>query len=976
MKSGVLQISVGLLLLTSTLRALALSSIGYQLWTVENGLPQNEVRGVTQTPDGFLWVATMSGLVRFDGLRFSIYTKGNVSAIASNRFTALERSSDGDLWVTYESGGILRVHQGQFRTYNEANGIPSSRVSAVTADDRGNVWILSGGEIAQWNPHIDRFELRSDLNKRTYGPLVWQSSGFVAYDREYVYTFSKGQSSTYRLPDRVRGQVILRVGIDQDRTAWLTMQSGRVMCLAAGNPSRSQELSSRKLYYHRGLDGQLWNFEPGLDFMELIGSASGKAIEISFRNAYADDQGNLWLATEQGLYRVQNQAISMYSVEQGLQDRDVYAIYQDRAGAVWLGVWHKGLSRISNGEIENLTVADGLPDPLVSSLFQDDKGQLWVGSHGGLSIYARGHFSQAGVPHLADDVVQAIFQDRAGVLWFGTRKGVSRLESKILQPFRFTEETAPRDVHAITQTSDGDLWFGGRHGLTQLHEGRSIRWSEANGLGSDDVWSLYAEPDGTLWVGTYDGGLARLKGQHITRYTTDNGLFSEGVFQILDDGLGNLWMSCDRGIYRTSKKELNEFADGERNSITSIPFGRADGLLTVEANGGVSPAGTRTTDGKLWFPTQDGAAVVDPRKVRLESHTPRVAVETAMVDQWSAPVDKPIRISPSQYNLQIQYTAPDFVRPDQLRFRYKLENLDRDWSEVGSRRTAFYTHLPSGHYRFIVSAKNENGIWSPPSEPILIDVLAPYYKTGWFQTLLAAGTLLLLLLAWRYRVDELKAKQRLQLDFLQRMITSQEEERKRIALELHDSLGQRLVVINSIAKLARRVENDQHRRKSDAFDEITSEATAGLEDTRSIAYGLRPSYLDRLGLTQSIAYLVQKASLASNMIITAELENIDDLVAPERWINLYRIVQEAVGNIIKYSSASKASVRIARNTAQAVLTIQDDGVGFELDGNLNKTGNVGLGLRGMAERCSLLGSEFSISSAPGQGTVITVRIKS
>jgi signal transduction histidine kinase/ligand-binding sensor domain-containing protein len=950
------------------------AQVGFEDWTVDKGLPSNEVRGLTQTPDGYLWIATLNGLARFDGMRFTVFNKSNSPGIISNRFINLEQGQDGELWIAYESGGLLRYHAGKFRTYDSRDGIPSANVSTITSDAAGHVWILSKGRVAQWNAKSDRFELPHPLIDRIYGPLMWDGTGFVAYDKTKVYCFTKGQSREYALPQRIQGKAISAVGLDQDNAAWLRMQSGETvrLSLASEHPGRID--SPNAVSYH-GFDGKLWSFQPAESVMRSIDAQRGReSLKITFRYSYEDRQGNLWLATAgQGLYRLQRQTITSISIEQGLLDRDAYAIYQDRDDGLWIGTWPKGVSRYQNGRFRNFTSADGLPQALVTAIYQERNGRLWVATHGGLATYHDGRFSTEGMPNFPQSPVQAIYQEQIGGLWFGGRSGAFKFENNHIEPFP-NAGIAPVDVHTIAQTRDGDLWFGGSNGLFQLHNGTVIQWSEKNGLGSNNVWSLYADKDGTLWIGTFDGGLARLKDQRITRYTTSNGLFDDGVYQILDDGLGSLWMSCSRGIYRVGKDELKELANGSRTTVSSISYGPIDGLLDSEMNGGISPAGTRTADGRLWFPTQDGVAVVDPTKVHVDSRASQTIIESALVDQLPVALDVPITMSPSKYNLQIRYTAPEFLRPTQIRFRYKLEGLDKDWTEAGFHRSASYSHLPPGNYHFLVSAMSPTGTWSQPGTPISISVLAPFYKTRWFEALVILIAALVSFSIRRYRLMELKARHSLQVDFLQQLITSQEEERKRISRELHDGLGQRLVVINSTAKLALRFKENPSKSKESVLEDISSEATAGLEETRSIAYGLRPSHLDRLGLTQSIEYLVEKTSDASGIPFIVHLDNIDDVVPVDRWINLYRIVQEASGNIVKYSAASMATVRIDKTSNHIVLTIEDDGVGFSVDRNLNKTGRVGIGLRGMAERATLLGGRFEVKSVPGQGTVLTVLI--
>lgn len=953
-----------------------LGEYGYKVWTVENGLPQNEVRGITQTPDGYLWVVTLDGLARFDGVRFTIFNKSNSPGILSNRLTSIEQGYDGDLWMTYDSGGLLRFHRGTFRTFTARDGIPGNVVSGITADSDGGVWIVSRGLISKWNEVNNRFELVTELNKRTYGPLVWDSTGFGAFDKDRIYCFSKGQLRTYLLPEHLQGREIRGIALTFDQVAWVKMASGELARLALGDPSRSHELPKDAKLRYRGVNGQTWEMQPTAEMFGSISFATaGETMSIEFRHGLVDRQGNLWLATEgHGLYRLRESPVTAYTVEQGLLDRDVYPIYQDRSGAVWVGTWHKGLSRFQNGQFRNFTVADGLPNPLILALLEDRDGRLWIATDGGVTTYRNGHFDQTGVPPLSDEV-HAIYQDHNGTLWFGMRSGIGEWKNGSLGVLMAADGSAPFDVHVIAETPQGDLWFGGADGLMQLHDGHSIHWSESNGLSSNDIWSLYPDADGTLWIGTFDGGLMRLKDGHITRYTTRNGLYNDGVFQILDDRNGNLWISCDMGIYRISKKELLEIANGTRSFISSVAYGREDGLLDLEANGGIMPAGTRTSDGRLWFPTQDGIAVIDPRKISNSSETPKVVIESATVDQVPIAFNAGIRVPPTKYNLQIQYTAPDFNKPEQIRFRYRLDGLDEGWIEAGALRSASYTHLPPGHYTFLVSATNGNGVWSQNANGVSIDVLAPFYRTLWFEACVLLVIASIAFGIWRYRLMQLRWQQALQLDFLQQLITSQENERKRIAGELHDSLGQRLVIINGMAKLALRSRrNPTMQDEENVLAEISQEALAAIQDTRSISYNLRPVHLDRLGLTRVIEHLVKKASEASSIPMVSELDDIDDLLPEEQRINLYRIVQEAISNLVKYSHATAAGVRIRRKDQLTVLTIYDNGVGFVANGNLNKTGRIGMGLRGMAERASLIGGNYKVASTPGGGTVVSIEI--
>ncbi len=312
-----------------------------------------------------------------------------------------------------------------------------------------------------------------------------------------------------------------------------------------------------------------------------------------------------------------------------------------------------------------------------------NEGRLWIGTHGGLSVYEHGRFQKPVGLTLPDEaVVQAMFHDHEGRQWFGTNRGLLLYRAGVTKLFTAQNGLAADDARVIVQSPSGDMWIGGYGGLTRVRNGQFTHWTEADGLPSNNVRSVYADHDGNVWIGTYDGGMARFKDNRFTRYSVRQGLFNNGVFQILEDAHGNLWISCNRGIYRVRKQELNEFADGKRTMITSVAYGKIDGMLNVECNGGLSPAGIKTHDGKLWFPTQNGVAVIDPDAIIYDSQPTPVMIEAALLNRTPVPITGPLRIPPEKENLEIQYTAPGFIRANQTQFKYKLDGLDSDWIDA------------------------------------------------------------------------------------------------------------------------------------------------------------------------------------------------------------------------------------------------------------------------------------------------------
>jgi len=493
-------------------------------------------------------------------------------------------------------------------------------------------------------------------------------------------------------------------------------------------------------------------------------------------------------------------------------------------------------------------------------------------------------------------------------------------------------------------------------------------------LPSHTIRSLYQDRDGVLWIGSYDGGLARFKDGKFTHYDMKIGLHNDGVFQILEDAQRNFWISSNRGIYRVRKDELNEFAEGRRSTITSIAYGKSDGMLNVECNGGRSPAGTKTRDGRLWFPTQDGVAVIDPKKVTVNPQPPPVVIESFLLDRAPISFDGEVKIQPHQTDLEIQYTALSFINSENLRFKYQLEGLDADWIEAGTRRTAYYSHVPAGEYTFKVIAANSDGIWNQAGKSLKITVLPPLYKTWWFLTLAGLCLFGVASAVFKTRVNQVEKARKAQEEFSRKLLASQEQERQRIAAALHDSLGQSLLIIKNRVALAQS-DIDEKETVEEQLGELSDSATSAIEECREIAYNLRPFQISRFGLSKTLYGIFMRINEVTEINATTEIDNIDDCLTDEAQINVYRIVQECVNNIIKHSHVTAALLAIQRTNDGITLLIADNGRGFvptENNGGHNQTG--GFGLIGITERVKMLHGSYEIDSASGRGTSVRIRL--
>ncbi len=669
------------------------------------------------------------------------------------------------------------------------------------------------------------------------------------------------------------------------------------------------------------------------------------------------------------------QAITPLSKQQGLFDGNVYPLLEDRSGGYWIGAF-SALSLERNGKITNFTRQNGLLYEIVQSLFEDKDGRIWIGSVGGVEYLENGKFvdftKKLGLP-FGDFDFWDIYQAADGAMWFATDKGLLKYDAGKVTKFTVENGLPSSDVKKILRTSDGNLWFGTLGGLARFDGEKFASFTEKDGLPGNHVRTIYEDAENLLWIGTYDSGLALFRNNGFTKITLENGLFSNGVFAILPDERGNFWISSNQGIYRVNRQQLIDFADGKIASVTSTAFGKSDGMLNVECNGGRQPAGIKSSDGKLRFPTQDGVAIVDPEAVAFNPLPPPVVIENVKIE--NQPLENfqtGIEIQPGQANLEIGYTGLSFIKPEQIRFRYKLEGLDKDWTSAGERRTAYFSYLPPGSYTFHIAAANSDNVWNETGATLLITVKPAFYRTWWFYALLFLAGFSLLYTAFRYRVSQVEKKRRGQEEFSRKLMASQEQERQRIAAELHDTLGQSLLIIKNRVALAQ-TDIDEKEVVEEQLSELSSSATAAIEECREIAYNLRPYQLSRFGLSKTLAGIFNRIGEVTTINAATEIDDIDDFLSPESEINVYRIVQESVNNIIKHSGASEALLVVKKSGDEIILLIEDNGRGFVPDAE-PKSKSGGFGLIGIAERVKMLHGTCEINSASGSGTSIRIKL--
>ncbi len=931
----------------------------YRVWTNEDGLPAIAVRGVTQTPDGYLWIATLDGLVRFDGVRMRLFQRSEVPAMTSNRCLSLLVDREGTLWVGTEDGGALQVRGTDVRAFGLEG--PSNKIVPLEQDSRGRIWADGGSGSA----------VVFEGGRWTLGPRARRELTHRGQEG-ILQAIEDGRVVNYDVPvgaDMLQAQFWL----DPGHARWISTGPGSALRLRDGKVEPLQwpavppkkRLSQDWTRIFEGRQGRLWVLEFG--YLHLREGGRWRTYPTPFPVAllprpgflFEDREGTLWIGGDGGLLQATPTAVRALVPQGGKRDTIVYTLAEDSKGRVWVTTLSEAFL-YEGSAFTPLTGKPWWPPGWVTCVKPDVDGTLLAGSGRGIfRVWPGKRFEKI---RAYGGEYRDLLVDRGGVLWAIFEKGLTRSTPADWQPVAGLPSS---DTKVLLKGRDGALWVGSSGGLTRVSSQGTKTWTTADGLSSDRIRCLHEDADGRLWIGTYDGGLNLFAGGRFIAIRKKDGLFDEGVFAIVDDGLGRIWMSSNRGVYTAAKRDLDAFAEGRARRVSCRAWRKADGMPSSECNGGRQPSGFRAADGTLWFPTQGGIAVLDPRAVQVETKAPPVVLEEIITERRTLPPGAEVELIPAERRFEVHYTANTFVHPESVRFRHRLVGVDPDWVEAGGRRFAQYTSVPPGRYALHVTAANSEGAWSP-AVTLPIRVRPAWWQTLWFRSAAAVLALGVVTTGYRQRVAHLKRRRTEQDAFARRLLESQEAERKRIAGELHDGIGQTLVVIRNRARLGMREGMDPIKQ----MKEIEASAGGGIEEVRKVAYGLRPYQIDRLGLRRALQALTEETAAASGIPIEARIDDVNGVFRTDDEINVYRMVQEGLSNLVRHARATRGRVAVLARPSEVEITLEDDGAGFDL--GAAAAGRGGLGLSGIAERARILGGRSVVRSVPGTGTTVTV----
>ncbi|MDA7867000.1 histidine kinase [Verrucomicrobia bacterium] len=976
-------------------------------WNVDDGIPGTQVLSISQSTDGYIWLGTYYGLARFDGQRFTVFD-ANTPGFPSGTVHSIQPGSRGSLFLIV-GAQLVHYSKGVFNTSDIRLDKPSHWINqhSITADGKT---ILS-----EMNQEPQQRQLISIRNQhRTVHAVRTNNSQpknlifNVATDQDEITWWANRNELGILTSDGV--SVLHEFGDDERISAGPTpAKLGGVWFVVSGQLMRydDERLFSNEIPPSEGaqqaiiriieaMDGSLWIRRPGNHYQQYARQDDNNYIlEKQFKTPngipFIDAEGTFWLASginNRGLTRIRHRHFNRLRLAAPARN-EIHTMIQ-KGDNLLLGT-SKGLFDVP---------LDRIHDAASIQPIKLGKGRTWALTanreglvFGGKFLNSRRPGSQ---PHqdpptfLVDGKssrsidsfapgsrITALCHDLENRLWIGsTDDGLARLDGDKFEDFKNAKNRPNTPVLSLACARDGTMWIGmGNSGIYRYKNNRFEHISKQEGLPPIRVRAISEGKSGDIWFATGGHGIYRFRNEAFQQYSDEHGLPSNEINTLIDDHLGNLWFGSYNGVHRVSFDNFDRVAKGETKHLFANSYTMADGLTSLQCNSG-HPASYRTHDGRLWFTSVKGVSYVDPKSLPVNRTPPRVLLDTLYLDGRPNVIsqhkkDQTFNIPAHIERIEIQFTGLNFRAPEELRFRYRMTGIAKEWTETGNQRSVVFQDLVQGDYRFEVTAANDSGVWNEKGAEVILKVEGPIWESTWFRTLVGLGLIGLISLAFLMRIARDKRRKREQDRFTRDMLLQQEADRKRIARELHDSLEQNLLVIKNRATLTLNSPEKQEKMGT-ALKEISHISLDSIQEVRSIANNLRPYQIDRLGLDKAIQGMLNQIADASAISIEHEIEPIPKDLSSELQINLYRIIQEGMNNSLKHAEATQMIVTLLVSDRAVTLRIKDNGCGFDADAEKTRESH-GFGLSGIRERSTMFNGTSELITAPGNGTEWIIR---
>ena len=961
----------------------AITQYMHDSWQIEEGLPQNTVQAIIQTRDGYLWLGTEEGVVRFNGTTFEVFDRTNTPVFETGHSVqTLYEDSENTLWIG-TNNGLIAYKNGQFILYGIDEGLFGLSISTVIEDAMNRLWVGTNdaGLYYASQPHTV-FETVVEVPVEKIFCLIQDTHG-VLHAGTDTGLISMDISTPRAL--EVIGQTlsdtrVLSLYEDEEKILWLGTQQGLYKVAGQGKPTLFQP--------DPALDDGVWTI-------------------------WEDVSGNLWLGMSQnGLLRLRNGSVEMFPSDHVLSRGRIPALYEDNEGSLWIGTDVRGLHRLRDGFFSSITEAEGLSNNVVQSVIETPDRSIWIGTELGLNRWKDGtieHFTTR--EGLSDDFITSIAATSEDDVWVGTLNGgLNRVTNNTITQYSVEDGLPSNAIFSLYHDAEDNLWMGTDNGLGVLTDGEFNTYSRQHGIPSDFITALLEDQSGTLWVGTYDaglvrrvndstfatfatsdqlndnlvlalhedeegilwigtygGGLSRLKDGKITSYTTREGLYDNVVFQILEDDHGNLWMGCNKGVYRIAKSQFDAYDAGKVQRLTSISYDKRHGLKTREFTGGTQPAGWKGMDGRLLFPTIQGVASAAPEELTSYSAQTPVVIEQVIVDREriheSTKRAGNLTLEPGTERLEFTYAALTYVSPNKVHYKYRLEGYEDEWSDLVSYTHAAYTHLDPGIYTFRVIVQNSEGIWNDEGASFTFELRPHYYQSPYFWVIVAFLVGLLGITGYRWRISQLTVQHKKleeavaqrtydltqakeHIEFQTEELRSSLKEKEVLLREVHHRVKNNLQVITSLLNLQSfRVKAPETKALfQECRDRVNSMALIHerLYQSDDLSEIDLEKYLENISIELARSYNADRRKIRLNVNVESVRLGLDQAIPSGL------IVNELVSNALKHAFSEQDNGRIdisfAKNDAGYTLSVADNGKGLPESFDMAQSSSLGMKL--------------------------------
>ena len=935
-------------------------------WQSQDGLPEETVQAFAQTPDGYLWVGTSGGLLRFDGARFHLFAHENTPAFGENSVFCLLAAHDGRLWIGTDGSGLIEWQNGVFHAYPTEKGQTADFVRALAEDRNGLLWVATDdGLFWARNGRLERADKPLGLPVFNVHAVLEDRTGRIWVGGSRLYSLKDGQSREYSLPDNDSRNKVKSFLQTADGVIWVGTVGG-LYRLRPGHerfePVPGVAGTIRAL--REAPNGELWAGAIGEGIFRIRGDrvtrlkAPSPLVSNTVLSIFADSDRDLWIGTQAGMMRLSRTPVRVLALPTAA-DSDFGTVALDSDGSLWAA--SNQLVHVQSGRAVPFHFP-GMDEARVRNVLRARDGSLWIGTDGS-GVYRH---SAQGTRHftthegLVNNFVRVFLESRDGSLWIGTDNGVSHLDQAGFQNYTSQNGLAYNSIRSLLEDRDGTIWIGTEHGLSQFRNGGFFHDAMTAALGDEKVWALHQDADGGMWIGTRAHGLYRYRNGQLSHYTTANGLASDSIYCILEDKQGHFWFSGPSGVMLLNRGELDAHATGKEQLLSLRIFRADEGGKPVQFYGGTQPAGALTATGEAWFPTSQGLWSIRPDELE-HPFISNLNIDSVRVDGRPASLPGKLDLDASSDRVEIAYEPVLLRSQEGLRFRYRLDGYDRGWTYANAQqRLATYTNLPAGQYTFLIEAW-ETDHPAHTAHAAIGFLKKPYfYRTPWFVALCVLIAALLSILAYQVRMKQIHDRFKAVL-----------AERTRLAREMHGTLIQGCVSISALLEAAASREIDDNESRAHLIDYAATQIRATVDEARQAVWNLRGEERTLVNPETALRRMAERIGREHGVEMAYRLLGKPFPISLPATHELMMVAREAVLNAILHGHAQHVEAEIRYAGQSLSLTVKDDGDGFDA---AKAFSDEHFGLRGMRERIHRFDGKLEIESVSHRGTSVRVEI--